>query len=121
MFNDFFYQRLHKAYGDVSGTNEASYAVFIRAVLVGILNVYRSDEGYLLLEQKPIMGGYGNGPIDFAIKKAGLFIGITEAKGEAMDKGFAQNLIQLHTAYLVSLFVIFDLFINYIEAFTLKA
>jgi len=119
MFNDFFYQRLHKAYGDVSGTNEASYAVFIRAVLVGILNVYRSDEGYLLLEQKPIMGGYGNGPIDFAIKKAGLFIGITEAKRE--DKGFAQNLIQLHTAYLVSLFVIFDLFINYIEAFTLKA
>ncbi|CAJ0830176.1 1228_t:CDS:2, partial [Entrophospora sp. SA101] len=86
---------LHRAYGDVSGTNKALYSVFIRAVLVGIIHTYNPADNYLLLEQKVIMGSYGMRPVDFAIKKGNQFIGITEAKKEAISKGFAQNLIQL--------------------------
>ncbi|CAJ0847865.1 4362_t:CDS:2, partial [Entrophospora sp. SA101] len=91
---------LHRAYGDVSGTNEAQYSVFIRAVLVGIIHTYNPADNYLLLEQKVIMGIYGMGPVDFVIKKGNQFIGVTEAKKEAISKGFAQNLIQLHTSYM---------------------
>ncbi|CAJ0754453.1 878_t:CDS:2, partial [Entrophospora sp. SA101] len=77
---------LHRAYGDVSGTNEAQYSVFIRAVLVGIIHTYNPADNYLLLEQKVIMGIYGMGPVDFVIKKGNQFIGVTEAKKEAISK-----------------------------------
>ncbi|CAJ0886266.1 22138_t:CDS:2, partial [Entrophospora sp. SA101] len=86
---------LHRAYGDVSGTNEAQYSVFIRAVLVGIIHTYNPADNYLLLEQKVIMGIYGMGPVDFVIKKGNQFIGVTEAKKEAISKDVETCIIKL--------------------------
>ncbi|CAJ0837541.1 11946_t:CDS:2 [Entrophospora sp. SA101] len=67
-------KRLHRAYDDVSGINEASYSVFIRAVLVGVLQTYNPQQ----------------------------LISITEAKKESITQGFAQNLVQLHSSYMTN-------------------
>ena len=77
-------QSAANAYGNVSGTNKALYAVFIRAVLVGIFNIYELNTNYLLFEKKCIIiiGVMEMSPF-FVIEKAGQLISITQARKEA--------------------------------------
>jgi len=74
-------QSAANAYGNVSGTNKALYA---RAVLVGIFNIYELNTNYLLFEKKCIIiiGVMEMSPF-FVIEKAGQLISITQARKEA--------------------------------------
>lgn len=59
-----------------------------------------------LAVEENFVGTRGYGPLDYAVVLEELAIMVTEAKKEDLQKGVAQNLVQLHTAAEVIKFIL---------------
>lgn len=80
--------------GTVEGSNEASRSEYIFSFLVTAASIFQD---IIISPQKQLSGTYGRGPVDFALKAnaSSVILGVAQVKRDDIDKGIAQNVVQL--------------------------
>ncbi|KAG0200056.1 hypothetical protein BGX31_004157 [Mortierella sp. GBA43] len=89
----------NKAYALGLSASEAKKSTIIDAFMVGAMQFYKSE--MLLLQQYPMSGQRGHGPVDFVVfdrKLQTQVLGVTQVRKGDHAQGLAQNMVQLDVA-----------------------
>ena len=92
-------KRIASAFRGGVSTNEATALHFISPLLVDAVAKVRLEHPSVMLTAEEDFGGSrGFGRVDYVVYCRGLPVLVTEAKSIEIQKGIAQNIVQLHTA-----------------------
>lgn len=89
-----------RAFKNIINANEPTvreYVSIFMKTAVDHIQRFTNDSAQLYVETN-LNGTKGFGPVDYLVKLDGFAVLVNEAKSEDINKGIAQNIMQLHSA-----------------------